>query len=70
MKRILLLWLVVGFAVMAGAVDEKTVGTESKAKDRVQAAADVLNEIQSAPDQGIPAEVLGSAECVLWFPPC
>jgi lipid-binding SYLF domain-containing protein len=41
---------------------------ESKATDRVQAAADVLNDIQAAPDKGIPQEVLGSAECVAVVP--
>lgn len=41
---------------------------ESKASDRVQAAADVLNEIESAPDSGIPQEILGSAECVAVVP--
>lgn len=66
MKRLLLVWVAIGLAAMASA-DEKT-GKESKAQDRVQAAADVLNEIQSAPDQGIPAEVLGSAECVAVVP--
>jgi lipid-binding SYLF domain-containing protein len=34
----------------------------------VQAAAQVLNEIQGAPDKGIPQEVLGSAECVAVVP--
>jgi lipid-binding SYLF domain-containing protein len=68
MKRFLLLWVVVGLASVAVAADEKTDGKESKAKDRVQAAADVLNEIQGAPDKGIPAEVLGSAECVAVVP--
>jgi len=41
---------------------------ESKASDRVQAAADVLNEIQSAPDSGIPQEILSKAECVAVVP--
>jgi SH3 domain-containing YSC84-like protein 1 len=41
---------------------------ESKAVDRAQTAADVLNEIQGAPDKGIPQEVLGSAECVAVVP--
>src|SRR5216683_3264189 len=41
---------------------------ESKATERVQAAAEVLNEIQGAPDKGIPQEVLGSAECVAVVP--
>jgi lipid-binding SYLF domain-containing protein len=41
---------------------------ESKATDRVQAAADVLNEIQSAPDSGIPEDILGHAQCVAVVP--
>jgi lipid-binding SYLF domain-containing protein len=41
---------------------------ETKASDRVQSAADVLNEIESAPDSGIPNEILGSAECVAVVP--
>lgn len=41
---------------------------DSKAVDRVQAAADVLNEIQAAPDKGIPQEILGSSECVAVVP--
>jgi lipid-binding SYLF domain-containing protein len=49
---------------MAFAVDD----SDNKAVGRVQAAADVLNEIQAAPDQGIPEDVLGSAECVAVVP--
>jgi len=41
---------------------------DNKAKDRVQAASDVLDEIQGTPDKGIPEEVLGSAECVAVVP--
>ena len=43
--------------------DDKT-----KATRRVESSATVLDEIQSAPDQGIPEEVLGSAECVAVVP--
>jgi SH3 domain-containing YSC84-like protein 1 len=68
MNRLLLLWVVLALAATALAADEKTTDNESKAQDRVQAAADVLNEIQAAPDQGIPEEVLGSAECVAVVP--
>jgi len=53
---------------MAPATDGAGDGKDNKATDRVQAAADVLNEIQAAPDQGIPEEVLGSAECVAVVP--
>ena len=64
MKKFLLLTLMVCLCALSLAADEK----ESKAADRVQAAADVLNEIQAAPDAGIPEEVLRSAECVAVVP--
>ncbi len=35
---------------------------------RIQASADVLNEIMSAPDKGIPAKLLSSAHCVAIVP--
>ena len=41
---------------------------ESKATDRLQAAADVLDEIQGTPDKGIPQQILSSAECVAVVP--
>jgi lipid-binding SYLF domain-containing protein len=65
MKRILVLAVVVSFSALALAADEPK---ESKATDRVQSAADVLNEIQSAPDSGVPEEILGHAECVAVVP--
>ena len=64
MKKALLLLLLIGLSTMALAADED----QSKAQDRIQAAATVLEEIQSAPDQGIPEELLGSAECVAVVP--
>jgi SH3 domain-containing YSC84-like protein 1 len=66
MKKILLLTLIVSFSSFSLAADES--GKETKAADRAQAAAEVLNEIQGAPDKGIPQEVLGSAECVAVVP--
>jgi lipid-binding SYLF domain-containing protein len=66
MKRLLLLWVVTCLAAAVFAADEKA--NDSKAVDRVKAAATVLDEIESAPDQGIPEEVLGSAECVAVVP--
>ncbi|HXM68110.1 MAG TPA: lipid-binding SYLF domain-containing protein [Candidatus Acidoferrum sp.] len=66
MKKFLLLTLIVCLASFVLAADEP--GKETKAADRVQAAAEVLNEIQGAPDKGIPQEVLGSAECVAVVP--
>ena len=64
MKRFLAVCVLVGLTASAWAADE----TQSKAEDRVKAAATVIDEIQSAPDTGIPEEVLGSAECVAVVP--
>ena len=66
MKKLLLFAVVVCLCRFSVAADDQ--GKESKASDRVQAAADVLDEIQAAPDKGIPQEVLGSAECVAVVP--
>lgn len=52
-----LVWATVVFAADA-----------NKAVERVQSAATVLNEIAAAPDQGVPEEILGSAECVAVVP--
>jgi len=60
MKKLITAYFIVSLACMAFAADL----TATKATERVQAAADVLTEIQAAPDQGIPENVLGSAECV------
>jgi len=53
------------FSVFLAAEDQPK---ETKATDRLQTAADVLNEIQSAPDSGIPQEILGRSECVAVVP--
>jgi lipid-binding SYLF domain-containing protein len=66
MKRLLLLTLIVSLGTFSFTADDQP--KETKASDRVQAAADVLNEIESAPDSGIPQEILGSAECVAVVP--
>jgi lipid-binding SYLF domain-containing protein len=66
MKKVLLLTLLVVCLCSLALADDQE--KESKASDRVQAAADVLNEIQSAPDSGIPQEILGSAQCVAVVP--
>jgi lipid-binding SYLF domain-containing protein len=66
MKKLLLLTLIVSLSAFSFAADEQE--KEAKVADRVQAAAMVLDEIQGAPDKGIPQEVLGSAECVAVMP--
>src|ERR1700758_1160883 len=66
MKKIVIAMLVVWLGSLALGADDQS--KESKAADRVQAAADVLNEIQSAPDSGIPEEILGRSQCVAVVP--
>jgi lipid-binding SYLF domain-containing protein len=66
MNKSLLVVLVLCLNVACFAADEQS--RTPKAALRAQAAADVLDEIQGAPDKGIPQEVLGSAECVAVVP--
>jgi len=66
MRKLVLLTLIASLCTFALAADDQT--KESKASDRVQAAADVLNEIQAAPDSGIPQEILSRAQCVAVVP--
>jgi SH3 domain-containing YSC84-like protein 1 len=63
-KRFPILLAIGSLAMMASA----SPAPETKAGERVQAAAEVLSEIQAAPDQAIPENVLGSAECVAVVP--
>src|SRR3954447_905349 len=65
MKKLLSFCMVVCLAAAAAFGADKD---DTKATDRIKAAGTVLDEIESAPDQGIPEEVLGSAECVAVVP--
>jgi SH3 domain-containing YSC84-like protein 1 len=66
MNKSLLVVLVLCLNAASFGADQES--RTSKAALRAQAAADVLDEIQGAPDKGIPQEVLGSAECVAVVP--
>src|SRR5438132_12577639 len=66
MKKTVVFLLAFTLSTLAFGEDQKK--DTSKAEDRIQASAMVLNEIESAPDTGIPEEVLGSAECVAVVP--
>jgi len=65
MRKLLALVLLCSCSIPLLAADDEDA---TKPVKRVEAAATVLNEIQSAPDQGIPENVLGSAECVAVVP--
>jgi SH3 domain-containing YSC84-like protein 1 len=54
--------------ILSADQDPKTAEPNTKASGRVEAAGTVLDEIQAAPDQRIPEEILGSAECVAVVP--
>jgi lipid-binding SYLF domain-containing protein len=69
MKKSLVVLLVLAISAMAFAHNNKKDEKDTnKAEDRVEAAGTVLDEIESAPDTGIPEEVLSSAECVAVVP--
>jgi lipid-binding SYLF domain-containing protein len=68
MRQSLVLLLLVCFLASVLSADEDTKPPRTKAAGRIQAAGAVLSEIQGAPDQRIPEEVLGSAECVAVVP--
>src|SRR6202166_3533720 len=74
MRNLLFLSLLFCFltSILSAAQDTKadTSAPEpnTKASGRIEAAGTVLDEIEAAPDQRIPEEVLGSAECVAVVP--
>lgn len=68
MKKFVLLAVAVCTLACSSAFAADDQSKDSKAVDRVQAAGDVLNDIQAAPDTGIPTEILSKAECVAVVP--
>lgn len=62
MKRCTTVLLMFLFAVSAWAQDR------DKQIERVESAGNILQEIMSAPDRGIPQDILGSAKCVAVVP--
>jgi SH3 domain-containing YSC84-like protein 1 len=65
MKKLLLIFVVLGLTTATFAA---TDDDDNKAADRVKSASTILEEIQAAPDTGIPDEVMGSAQCVAVVP--
>lgn len=56
------------FALFAPILTADDTKDTTKAEDRIKSAGTVLDEIESAPDSGIPEDVLKSAECVAVVP--
>ncbi|HXZ79892.1 MAG TPA: lipid-binding SYLF domain-containing protein [Terriglobales bacterium] len=75
-RKLLILGLVMAFTltISAKAQDQEHSKAKDKAEDqseevkRVHAAANVMDEIMSAPDKGIPDDLLKSAKCVAVVP--
>jgi lipid-binding SYLF domain-containing protein len=63
MKRVVGILLLLCMALCSAAAQDR-----QKVVDRVKASGTILDEIMGAPDQGIPSEILGSAECVAIVP--
>jgi lipid-binding SYLF domain-containing protein len=69
MKKLLLVLLVLSVTLgLAASSFAATDDDDNKAADRVKSASDVLEEIQTSPDIGIPDQVMGSAQCVAVVP--
>jgi SH3 domain-containing YSC84-like protein 1 len=66
MKKLFVLVLVMTLSSFAVAGDDQ--GKDSKVTDRVNEAAQVLDEIQGAADKGIPQEILSRSVCVAVVP--
>jgi lipid-binding SYLF domain-containing protein len=63
MKRVIVFLLLGCLGSFAGAGEQKR-----DVSDRLQMATDVLSQMTSAPDKGIPEEVLDSAKCIAVVP--
>src|SRR5947207_12368567 len=63
MKKLSLVFCLLSLTVLSAFADER-----EKDISRLQAAGQVLDDIMAAPDKGIPASVLGGAECVAIVP--
>src|SRR5450755_1442022 len=69
MKKLLLLLVVLSVALgLAASSFAASDDDDNKAAGRVKSASTVLEEIQAAPDTGIPDSVMGSAACVAVVP--
>jgi lipid-binding SYLF domain-containing protein len=64
MKKLLMLTAVMSLATFCSAADTSTDATT----DRLAMAGQVINQVMSAPDKGIPQEVLDHAKCIAVVP--
>lgn len=57
-----------GVAMLAGALLPARAADMTKMDDRLNSAADVIQEIMATPDKGIPSSILAGASCVVVVP--
>ena len=67
-QLLVMLVFVLVLTPFVSAGEDKPSEADTKAAERVESAGTVLDEIQRAPDQRIPEEILSSAECVAVVP--
>lgn len=65
MKKVL--GVLCGIAMLAGMLPARAADT-AKLDDRLNTAADVIQEIMATPDRGIPSSILAGASCVVVVP--
>ncbi len=68
MKAASIVSIVITGAIALTSVNLLAASAHEDAVDRLQAAADVLRDVQQAPDRGIPDSVLTDAKCIIVVP--
>ena len=66
MKKVL--GVVCAFAMLAGSLLPARASDMAKMDDRLNSAANVIQEIMATPDKGIPSSILAGASCVVVVP--
>lgn len=66
MKKVL--GLLCGFAMVAGTLVPARAADKAKMDERLNNAADVIQEVMATPDRGIPSSILAGASCVVVVP--
>src|SRR5256885_3792945 len=62
MKKLMLIAVILGLGTMSWA------GGKQDAKERLTNAGQILDEVMSSPDKGIPQEVIDNAKCIAVVP--
>lgn len=66
MKKVLS--VIAGLFLLFGTAFASGEGDRAKLQDRLDSAGNILTEVMSAPDKGIPSEILSKAKCIAVIP--